>query len=116
MSTHRMDWLKWLLIAVLLVAGVAANTYFSAVAVGLRAAGWIVLLVSTLVMAYFTRQGELAWGFIKGARTEWAKVTKPTSQETVQTAVIVIVMVLITALILWGFDSLFMWAIGLLTR
>lgn len=112
MNAHRMNGLKWFLIAVLLISGVAANTYFSAVAVAIRAAAWIVLLMAVLALAYFTTQGQLAWGFVKGARGEWAKVTKPTSQETVQTAAIVIVMVLVTALILWGFDSLFMWAVG----
>ncbi|MCH9644515.1 MAG: preprotein translocase subunit SecE [Gammaproteobacteria bacterium] len=115
MNTQKTDWFKWIVVVVLLIAGVVANSYFSSVAVGLRAAGWIVLLVIALAIAYFTHQGKLVWGFAKGARGEWAKVVKPTSQETVQTAAMVIVVVLITALILWGFDSLFMWAIGLLT-
>jgi len=115
METQRVDGLKWLFIIVLLIAGVVANSYFATVATGLRAAGWIVLLVIALVLAYYTHQGKLAWGFVKGARSEWAKVVKPTSQETLQTSLIVIAMVLVTALILWGFDSLFLWAVGLLT-
>lgn len=111
----RFDLLKWLLILALLVAGIVANYYFSSTAWAIRAAVGIVVVVIILFIAAQTAKGRNAWGVIKGARTELRKVVWPTRQETVQTTLVVVAMVVITALILWGIDSLFMWAIGWLT-
>ncbi|MBW5802564.1 preprotein translocase subunit SecE [Coxiella endosymbiont of Ornithodoros amblus] len=108
----RFDGLKWLLIVVLLVAVIVAEFYYSQVVVAIRAAVGIVVLVILLAIASQTNKGRRALGFIKGARTELRRVVWPTRQETLQTTLVVIVMVVITALILWGLDSLFMWAIG----
>ncbi|WP_267256231.1 preprotein translocase subunit SecE [Coxiella endosymbiont of Ornithodoros maritimus] len=108
----RFDGLKWLLIVTLLVAAIVAEFYYSQVTWAIRAAVGIVVLVILLAIASQTDKGRMAWGFIKGARTELRKVVWPTRQETLQTTLVVIVMVVITALILWGLDSLFMWAIG----
>ena len=44
--------------------------------------------------------------FLQQVRSETAKVVWPTRQEVTQTTLIVVVIVLITALILWGVDSL----------
>lgn len=111
----KFDGLKWLLIVVLIVAGVVANYIYSDVAWAIRAAIGIVLAAILLAIAGFTQKGRLAWGFIKGARTELRKVVWPTRQETIQTTLVVVAMVVVTALILWGLDSFFMWAMGWLT-
>ncbi len=108
----RFDGLKWLLIVALLVAAIVAEFYYSQVAWAIRAAVGIVVVVILLAIASQTDKGRRAWGFIKNARTELRKVVWPTRQETLQTTLVVIVMVVITALILWGLDSFFMWAIG----
>jgi len=111
----RFDLLKWLLILLLLLGGIVANHYFNGTAWAIRAAVGIVVIVVVLFIASQTAKGHKAWGVIKGARTELRKVVWPTRQETVQTTLVVVAMVVITALLLWGIDSLFMWAIAWLT-
>jgi len=113
--TARFDWLKWLVIIVLVIAGIVANYRYSSVAWAIRAAIGVVLFIILIAIASRTAKGQKAWEFIKGARTELRKVAWPTRQETIQTTLVVVVMVIVTALILWGLDSLFMWFIGWLT-
>lgn len=110
-----MNLLKWLLVFIIIAAGVVANSYYAEVAAPLRASIGIVMMAVVLGIAYLTTQGQQAWAFIKGSRTELRKVVWPTRQETIQTTMVVVMMVVITAFILWGMDSLFMWLVGLLT-
>jgi preprotein translocase subunit SecE len=55
-----------------------------------------------------TNPGE----FIRQVRTEASKVVWPTRAETVQTAIMVGIMVLILALFFFGIDSLFSAVVG----
>ena len=109
------DRLKWLLILVLLIAGFVANFYFSQMPWAIRAAIGIVWLVILVAIALWTTQGQKAWIFIKAARVELRKVVWPTRQETTQTTLVVMAMVVVTALVLWGLDTLFFWAVSLVT-
>ncbi len=106
-----MDSLKWILVLLLLAAGIYANGYYHDVAWALRAAAGIVLAALLVALILQTAKGQAAWNFIKGARNELRKVVWPTRQETIQTTMIVVVMVVITALILWGLDAFFFWAV-----
>ena len=105
-SISMMDKLKWLVVFVLLGVGIWANQYYSQYAGALRVMGWIILALVALGIAATTAKGKLALGFAKEARIEMRKVVWPTRQETIQTTLIVIVMVFIAALFLWGIDSL----------
>ena len=109
------DHLKWLLILVLLIAGFVANFYFSQVPWAIRTAIGIVWLAILVAIALWTAQGQKAWTFIKAARVELRKVVWPTRQETTQTTLVVMAMVVVTALVLWGLDTLFFWAVSLVT-
>lgn len=102
---------KWLVICIVIIATVFANIYFSAFPVALRAAGFIVISVLLLLLAKTTTHGELAWSFIKESRAEMRKVVWPTRKETVNTTMIVILVVLVSAVILWVFDSIFMYLV-----
>lgn len=110
-----MDWLRWLIVAVLLVAGVVANYYYSNQPWSLRLLGWMALLCIMAAVAWQTRYGKLAVAFAKESRIELRKVFWPTRQETIQTTLFVAAMVVILALVLWGIDSLLVWLIGWLT-
>jgi len=107
--------LKWIFIVFLLLAGIVANTYYGDIALALRAAVGIILLAVVLGIALQTIQGQVAWSFAKGARVEMRKVVWPTRQETMQTTLVVVAMVIVASLILWGFDYLFYKLIGWLT-
>ncbi len=114
-SRSTLDILIWLVIAVLIGAGVVANFYFSSISLPIRMIGWIVVAAVILGFALQTHFGKISWSFIKDARMEMRKVTWPTRQETVQTTMVVIVMVVVVALLLWGIDTFLLWGIGTLT-
>src|SRR3990167_220934 len=114
-SPSRFDALKWTCILIFLIAGIVANVYFSEVAWAIRAASGIFLTILFIFIALQTTAGRLAWTFVKNARNELRKVVWPTRQETVQTTLVVVVMVVISALILWGLDKLFFSLVGWLT-
>jgi preprotein translocase subunit SecE len=47
---------------------------------------------------------------LKGARTEIRKVVWPTRQETMQTSLLVLAVVVVVGFILWGLDTLLGWS------
>lgn len=114
-SNGSLDKFLWLAIAVLLVGGIVANSYFSSFATPIRMIGWIVLAAAVIFIAFQTQFGKTSWIFIKEARIEMRKVTWPSRQETVQTTLVVVAMVVVMALILWGIDTFLLWSIGTLT-
>jgi len=111
----KFDVLKWILVAIIIFGGIVANCYYSEVAWSLRSAAGIILLGVAFVLAFQTGKGRLVWTFVLGARTELRKVVWPTRQEALQTTLLVVVMVAITAIILWGVDTLFLWLVSWLT-
>lgn len=114
-QTMSLDWLKWLAAVFLLLAGLAANHYYSAQPWPLRLLGWLFLLGVVATLTLLTQQGKQLIEFARDSRIEMRKVYWPTRQETMQTTLIVAVMVVVLALILWGMDSGLMWLIGSLT-
>ncbi len=106
---------KWILIWALLIAGLTANYYYYHTAWGIRAAIGIVYFIILLGLALTTNKGKKAAEFFKGARIELRKVTWPTRPETVQSTVAVMAMIIATSIVLWGLDSILMWAVRWLT-
>jgi preprotein translocase subunit SecE len=54
-------------------------------------------------------------GFISGAYSETQRVVWPTRAETVQTTLVVLVMVMVVGVALWLLDMVLLWAIQILT-
>ncbi|KUM37972.1 preprotein translocase subunit SecE [Pseudomonas sp. EpS/L25] len=108
----RFDALKWLLVVVLVVVGVVANHYFAAQSILYRVVGLLVLAAIAAFIALQTAKGQAFFGLLKDARTEIRKVVWPTRQETTQTTLIVVAVVLVMALLLWGLDSLLGWLVS----
>jgi len=109
------DWLKWLVVFLLFIAGLVANYYYSAQPWPFRLLGWLLLLGIMTALVSLTRQGKVALNFVRESKIELRKVFWPTRQETMQTTLFVAAMVVILALILWAIDGSLMWAIGWLT-
>jgi len=63
-------------------------------------------------IAVQTERGRSVWGLLKDARTEVRRVVWPSNQETTQTTLVVLVLVLVFALILWGLDSFLSWVVS----
>lgn len=108
-AESRLDGLKWLLVAVLVAAGVGGNIYFAAQPLLYRVMALLVLAAVAAFVALKTAKGAAFWKLSKEARIEIRKVVWPTRQEATQTTLIVVGFVLFTALILWGLDSLLGW-------
>ncbi|MDR6677949.1 preprotein translocase subunit SecE [Pseudomonas oryzihabitans] len=108
----RFDALKWLVVVVLVVVGVVANHYFAAQSILYRVIGLLVLAAIAAFIVLQTVKGQAFFGLLKDARTEIRKVVWPTRQETTQTTLIVVAVVLVMALLLWGLDSLLGWLVS----
>lgn len=109
-TQDRLGWLKWLLVLLIIAAGVYGNWYFREESFLYRVLGLLGLAALAFVIAVQTTAGRSAWVLMKEARMEIRKVVWPTPQEVTQTTIIVLILVLLAALILWlldwGFGSL----------
>lgn len=107
--------LTWLAVIALTCAGIFANHYFGETAWAVRLAGWVVLSCVILLIAVQTVEGKKILAFAKEARVELRKVVWPTREETVKTTMIISALVVAVALLLWGADSILLWAVGWLS-
>ncbi|MEE1868933.1 MULTISPECIES: preprotein translocase subunit SecE [Pseudomonas] len=110
----RFDLLKWLAVVALVVVGVVGNLYYSASPILYRVLALLALAAVAGFIALQTAKGRSFFTLVKEARTEIRKVVWPTRQETMQTTLIVVAVVLVMALLLWGLDSLLGWLISLI--
>ena len=108
----RFDVIKWVVVALIVSVGVFGDSYFSAEPVLYRAIALVVLALVAGFVALQTSKGKAFWSLLKEARIEIRKVVWPTRQETTQTTMIVVAVVLVMALILWGLDSLLGWIVS----
>ncbi len=110
-----MDTFKLAAAAFLLIGGIFAFYYFAAVSTLLRVIGLLVLGGVAAFIALQTERGRLLWQFVADARMEVRKVVWPSRQETLQTTLIVVVMVLVVGIVLWLFDMMLMAILRFLT-
>ena len=103
-----------LLSLTLLLAGIVMFYYFIDIRLFYRVLGlFFVLIVSSLIL-YQTSFGKTVYGYVIDSKIELKKVSWPTKQETTQTALGVVVIVVIIGILLWLLDMLLSWAIGTL--
>lgn len=110
----RLDLLKWLVVAVLVVVAVVANQYYSAQPIFYRVLGILVMAAAAGFISLQTVKGRAFFTLAKEARAEIRKVVWPSRQETTQTTLIVVAVVLVMALVLWGLDSLLGWLVSMI--
>ena len=108
------DAVKWAVAVVLLGGGIGAFYYFADQSLLLRVIGLLLIAGAALVVAIQTEKGRIAWDFVRESRTEVRKVVWLTRKETVQTTLIVLAVVALTAGFLWLVDALFAWVVRLL--
>lgn len=114
-NDNMLDKAVWLAIAVLFAAGVFANYHYQGIALPLRIIGWIVLFSGMMGLAVMTAQGKRAVAFAREAKIELRKVVWPTRPETIQTTLMVIVLIVVMGLFLWAIDSFLLWLVAWLT-
>ena len=98
----------------LLLAGIVAFYYFSEIRLFYRVLGLFVILGLSGYIVYQTNFGKTVYTYVLESKIELKKVSWPTKQETTQTAIGVIVIVVIIGILLWLLDMLLAWAIGTL--
>ena len=98
------------------LAGVVGFYLFEDQSPLIRVIGMVVMAIIAIGIAMTSQQGQNAWAFAREARQELRKVVWPTRQESVQTTLIVLVMVIIVSILLWLMDIFFNWGVGALVR
>jgi len=101
-----MDTVKLALAAAIVIASIYGFYYFDTYSQLLRVLGLLAVVAVAVFIAYQTLPGKQIWHFVSEAKVEVRKVVWPSRQETVQTTLIVFVMVLIMGIVLWLFDML----------
>ena len=114
-GSSRLDTIKLLVSLLLILGGAVAFTIYKDTSFLLRVVGFLTVLGVAIGIAMTTVKGKIAWGFLKDARVEVRKVVWPTRQETLQTTLIVVIMVVIVGLILWTMDQIIIKILALLT-
>ncbi len=105
------DTVKLLFSLLILVAGIIGFYYFKEESQLFRVLGILAVVVVVFLIASTTLIGQKSLGFAKDARVEVRKVVWPTRQETTQTTIAVLVMVLIVAIMLWLIDMFLGWGV-----
>ncbi|KFL36372.1 preprotein translocase subunit SecE [Arenimonas donghaensis] len=108
------DVAKYVLAAAVLVGSLVAFYYFGQWPGLLRGLMVAAAVVVAGAIVAFTAKGEKARDFISESMFELRKVVWPTRQETTRTTGMVLVVVVIVALVLSGFDMVISWLIRLL--
>ena len=108
----RFDTTK-LVAAVLVLAGGVTGFYYYAEQFFLpyRVLALLAVTVVSIVIAYNTTAGKSLWTYAQDSRAELRKVVWPTRTETMQTTLVVAIVVVVVGLILWLLDIGFGWAI-----
>ena len=108
----RGDVFKWAVVVVLVAAAVIGNNYFSAESLLYRLIAVLALAGVAGSIVLLTDRGQAFFKLAKEAKTEIRRVVWPTRQETVQTTLIVLAVVIFMSLVLWAVDSLLGWVVS----
>ncbi len=105
-------------LAMLVVAGALTAFYvYAEESLLFRVLGLLLASAVAVAIFYQTQSGRQLWVFFQLSRTEVRKVVWPTRAETLQTTLIVFVLVLLVGLFLWlldlGLGAGFRWVTGL---
>lgn len=103
--------LLWLAIVVLCGSIFGYYWYAASVTELVRVVGVLAGGVIAILIALQSTVGKTAWGYILGSRSEMRRVVWPTRRETVQTTMMVIIVVLILAVFIWAMDIVLAWGV-----
>ena len=100
------DTIKLLLALLVLLAGIAGFYYFAEESLLYRVLGLLAMVGVAIGISVTTEKGRSLIGFLGFARTEVRKMVWPTRAETMQTTLMVFILVVILAIFLWFVDML----------
>ncbi|MCB1636777.1 MAG: preprotein translocase subunit SecE [Xanthomonadales bacterium] len=114
-SMSPVDLLKWVVGAAVVAAGVVASYWFESQWPGY--ARFLAVVAGVVVggaVLLSTHLGRQFLGYVRASQMELRKVVWPTRQETLQTTLVVFVVVVIVGLLIWVFDMTLSWLIRIL--
>ncbi len=111
-TTSAIDTFKLMTAVLVLIAGVVGFYYFEGESQLLRVLGMLAMAVVAFLIVASSEPGRRGLGFVKDARVEVRKVVWPTRQETLQTTIAVLFMVILVAIMLWLFDMFLGWGVS----
>jgi preprotein translocase subunit SecE len=106
-----LDTLRLLLAVLIVIAGIGGFYHFDTESMLYRVLALLAVVAVAIGVASTSLQGKTFWRFAFDARTEVRKVIWPTRPETIQSTLIVLLVVLLIGLFLWGVDSLLGWTL-----
>jgi preprotein translocase subunit SecE len=113
-TLNMQNYIRWIVGLAFMGAAVYGNSYYFQEPLLYRVIGVIIVSSIGLFILTTTQEGKEALKTVIDSRTEIRRVVWPTRTETTQTTLIVLVAITVAALILWGLDSLFGWAMAAL--
>ena len=108
----KLDGLKWLVVVALVVAGVVGNSIYAEQSLLYRVVALIAIAAVAGFLAFQTAKGAAFFLHMKEAKAEIRKVVWPTRQETGQTTLMVVGVVIIIGFLLWGLDTFLGWVVS----
>jgi preprotein translocase subunit SecE len=114
-QSSRLDSIKLAFAVLVILCGVVGFYWIETQPLFVRIALMLAAVGVALGVAYTTRVGRGLWQFSRDSRGELRKVVWPGRQETVQTTLVVMLLVLLIGVFLWLVDSLLMWVVRWLT-
>ena len=115
-SENNNDLIKWLLASLLFTVGIGSFYLLPDLSVLIRVGMLLIAVGIAAFIALTTEKGRSTWRFGKEAEIEVRKVVWPTRQETIQTTLIVMAMVVVMALLIWMVDSILFWIVKTVTQ
>ena len=100
------DTIKLLLALAILIAGIVGFYYFAEESLLYRVLGLLAMVGVAIGVTFTTAKGKGLVGFLGLSRIEVRKMVWPTRAETMQTTLIVFILVVILAIFLWFVDML----------
>jgi len=110
------DNIKMVIAVAIMAAAIALFYTYAEYSTLLRVLGLLAAAGLSLFIASKTTVGASTLGYLGDTQVEVRKVVWPTRQETVQTTMLVILMVMVAALMLWAVDSMLGWAVSSLIK
>jgi len=111
-TSGTLDTIKLGLALLIVIAALVGFYFYADQSLLYRVLGLLAAIGISVAIALQTEKGRHIWGYFQDAQIEVRKVVWPTRQETVQTTLIVIIMVILVAIILWLLDMFLGWSIG----
>ncbi|MEJ2609484.1 MAG: preprotein translocase subunit SecE [Candidatus Thiodiazotropha sp.] len=105
-EASSLDTVKLILAVGIVVGAILGFYYLDAYSQLLRVIGLLIVIGFAAFLIYQTAIGKTVWDFASASKMEVRKVVWPSRQETVQTTLVVFVMVLFMGIVLWLFDMM----------